>query len=333
MTEASKPRVLVTGCAGFIGMHVADRLLREGAEVLGVDSLNAYYEPQLKQDRLAQLRRHAGFTFEQRDLAAHDDVLRLVADYRPAAILHFAAQAGVRYSVDNPRAYASSNLDGFLAVLEACRHTGVKRLIYASSSSVYGDSATVPFSEAEAADRPVSLYAATKRANELMAHSYAHLYGIEAIGLRLFTVYGAWGRPDMAYYKFTRAILEGRPIDVYNGGRLRRDFTYIDDVVEAVMRLLALARVPTEASDDPPHRVFNVGHQHPVPLADFIGAIERAVGRTAEKHMLGMQPGDVKETWADVSALQAAIGFAPATSLEQGLPRFVRWYRAYYGVE
>lgn len=331
MTPAATPRrVLVTGCAGFIGMHVSDRILRDGGAVLGVDNLNPYYDPQLKRDRLAELRRHRRFAFEQLDLAEHDRVLALARAHAPEAVLHFAAQAGVRYSVENPRAYASSNLDGFLAVLEACRHAGIRRLIYASSSSVYGDSARTPFAEREAADRPVSLYAATKRANELMAHAYAHLYGIAAVGLRLFTVYGPWGRPDMAYFKFSKAILEGRPIEVYNEGRLRRDFTYIDDVVEAIIRLLALPQLaPPEAGV--PHRLFNIGHQHPVPLADFIAAVERAVGRTAQKRMLGMQPGDVKETWADVSALAAAIGFAPATQLAEGLPRFVRWYRAYYG--
>jgi UDP-glucuronate 4-epimerase len=295
----------------------------------------------LKQARLDRLRGHPGFTFEHLDIAEHDRVLALVRAERPACVIHLAAQAGVRYSIENPRAYASSNLDGFLSILEACRHTGVRHLIYASSSSVYGANAKLPFSEHDPADHPVSLYAATKRANELMAHCYAHLYGLPATGLRFFTVYGPWGRPDMAYFKFTQALFEGRPIEVFNHGRMQRDFTYIDDVTEAILRLVDHAQAPQGESAPEaapalaaaPHRVYNIGNHTPVELGRFIEVLEAATGRTAHKRFLPMQPGDVPATYADVADLAAAVGFAPRTPIAVGIPRFVEWYREFYGCD
>lgn len=326
-------RVLVTGAAGFIGYHVAGRLLASGAVVHGVDNFNDYYDVALKERRLAQLDSHRGFAMARVDLADGAAIKREVSLFQPDVIIHLAAQAGVRYSLSNPRAYASSNIDGFLSVLEAARAHPVSHLIYASSSSVYGANTKVPFTETDPVERPVSLYSATKRSNELMARTYAHLFEIPCSGLRFFTVYGPWGRPDMAYYSFTKAILEGRPIDVFNHGKLRRDFTYIDDVVEAIVRLID--RPPDQSlrakigdAETAPHVLYNVGNHTPVDLGAFIATIERAVGREAVKIMKPMQPGDVVETYADVTRLATITGFAPKTPLAEGIARFVAWYRA-----
>jgi UDP-glucuronate 4-epimerase len=333
-------RVIVTGACGFIGYHLAERLLADGIEVLGIDNMNGYYEPRLKQARLERLLGQPGFAFAQRDLAEGRGIVDLMAGFAPDVIVHLAAQAGVRHSIDHPDAYVSSNVTGFLNVLEACRACRVGHLLYASSSSVYGENAKVPFSEHDVADHPVSLYAATKRANELMAHSYAHLFGIPATGVRFFTVYGPWGRPDMAYFKFTRAIAAGEFIDVYNDGRMERDFTYIDDAIAAIRALMGRPPKPDPAFDpmapDPatsrgPHRLYNIGNNRPVPLARFIGAIEHALGRPARQRLLPMQPGDVPRTFADIDALRAAIGFSPSTDIETGIARFVAWYRDFYG--
>jgi UDP-glucuronate 4-epimerase len=334
-------RVLLTGAAGFVGFHVTQALLDAGVEVLGIDNLTPYYDPALKQARLDRLLARNGFSFEQRDIADYDGFEAAFSAFRPQVVVHLGAQAGVRYSLDNPRAYASANLDGFLSVLEACRRHPVQHLVYASSSSVYGANAKVPFSEHDGADHPVSLYAATKRANELMAHSYAHLYGIPTTGLRFFTVYGPWGRPDMAYFKFTKAILEGRPIDVYSEAEMSRDFTYVDDIREAIVKLAGLPPEPDPAFDparpDPataaaPFRVYNIGNHTPVRLDRFIGVVEQACGRPAIKRHLPAQPGDVPATYADVSDLAARTGFSPQTPIEVGIPRFVDWYREFYRV-
>jgi UDP-glucuronate 4-epimerase len=336
MENLSARPVLVTGAAGFIGFHLARRLLDAGCAVVGFDNLNAYYDPRLKRARLEILETHSGFRFVEGDLADRAAVAALFAEIGPRHVAHLAAQAGVRYSLENPFAYADSNLAGFLAILEGCRAVGVAHLVYASSSSVYGGNRKLPFAVSDAVDHPVSLYAATKKANELMAHSYCHLYGFPATGLRFFTVYGRYGRPDMAYWKFTEAIQDGRPIDVYNHGDMGRDFTHVDDVVEALVRLL-----PQPAAPDPdfaperpnpatswaPHRVFNIGAKRPERLLDMIAIIERALGRTAEKRLLPMQPGDVKETAADVADLEAAVDFAPRIGLEAGLTDFVGWWR------
>lgn len=322
-------KTLVTGAAGFIGMHVAEALLRRGEFVVGVDNLNSYYDPQLKHDRLARLQRDARFRFECLDMADREGMQTLLANGGFGRVVHLAAQAGVRQSISDPHAYADSNLEGFLNILEGCRRAQVQRLVYASSSSVYGGSTKLPFSEDDPVDHPVSLYAATKKANELMAHAYSHLYRIPAVGLRFFTVYGPWGRPDMAYYLFTRAILEGKPIDVFNHGRMQRDFTYIDDVVEAVVQLLD--RGPVVAAGAAPHEVFNVGNHEPVELAEFVATIERALGRKATICNLPMQPGDVPVTFADNRRLRDAVGFTPSTPLAAGIERFVDWYRAYRG--
>ena len=339
----SRPkRVLVTGAAGFIGMHVARVLLERGDEVVGIDNLNDYYDVALKQARLDELRPLGGFRFERLDLADTEGMLRCFAQGGFDGVVHLAAQAGVRYSVTHPHAYAQSNLVGFLNVLEGCRQHPVQHLVYASSSSVYGGNARMPFSEDDGVDHPVSLYAATKKANEVMAHSYSHLYGIRTTGLRFFTVYGPWGRPDMGVYKFTRAILAGEPIDVYNEGRMRRDFTYIDDIVEGVVRVLDRPAEPdpdfdrlrpTPSTSTAPYRVLNIGNHEPVPLLEMIAAIERAVGRRAEQRLLPMQPGDVEATYADVSRLaRVSGGFAPATPLQTGIDRFVTWYRRFHAV-
>ena len=329
-------RVLLTGVAGFIGFHLANRLLQSGAIVHGVDNLNDYYDVRLKEARLTAINAPA-FSFTRADIADHEQIGRIFAAFRPEYVVHLAAQAGVRYSLVNPRAYISANIDGFLNILEACRAHPVSHLVYASSSSVYGASTKVPFSESDPADRPLALYGATKRANELMAHSYAHLYRIPATGLRFFTVYGPWGRPDMAYFTFTKAILEGRPIDVYNNGQMRRDFTYIDDVTEAVERVLLHppAPAPSEQSDPAaaaPHAIYNIGNHTSVELERFIAAIEAAVGRKAVRRLLPMQPGDVPATYADVDRLASLVGFAPRTPIEEGITRFVAWYRSFYGV-
>jgi UDP-glucuronate 4-epimerase len=322
-------KVLVTGVAGFIGMFTAEKLLARGDEVLGIDNLNDYYDPQLKQDRLARLQVRPGFDFRRVDIADRDAMEALFAEAGIDRVVHLAAQAGVRYSLKNPHAYAQSNLVGFLNVLEGCRNARIAHLVYASSSSVYGGNTKMPFSESDPVDHPVSLYAATKKSNELMAHAYTHLYGFPATGLRFFTVYGPWGRPDMAYYSFTEAILQGRPIDVFNHGDMKRDFTYIDDIVEGVVRVLD--RVPDAKAGEPLHHVFNIGHHSPVQLMDFIATLERHLGRKAQTRMLPMQPGDVPATYADVDALAKWVGFRPSTSLDEGLGRFAAWYRNYHG--
>jgi UDP-glucuronate 4-epimerase len=333
-------KVLVTGAAGFIGMHVVQRLAARGDVVVGLDNLNAYYEPALKAARLAQLDGLPGFRFEKLDLVDRPALDALFEREGFDAVVHLAAQAGVRYSIDNPLAYGDSNLSGFLNVLEACRHHPVAHLVYASSSSVYGGNAKMPFSESDSVDHPVSLYAATKKANELMAHAYSHLYGIPTTGLRFFTVYGPWGRPDMAYYSFTRDMLGGTPIAVFNQGRMLRDFTYIDDIVDGVVAVLDKPATPDPdfdpmapgaGSSRAPYRVFNIGNQDPVALAEFIATIERALGVEAIKEYKPMQPGDVVATHADVSALTAWTGVAPHTSLTVGIGHFVEWFKRYYG--
>ncbi|EFH10444.1 SDR family NAD(P)-dependent oxidoreductase [Pseudoroseomonas cervicalis] len=329
-------RVLVTGAAGFIGAALAQRLLAAGADVTGVDVLTDYYDPALKQTRLQRLRAQPGFRFRQLDIAEPGALAAVWAEARPDYVMHLAAQAGVRYSLDHPRAYTSANVDGFLEVLEAARHHPVRHLIYASSSSVYGANTKVPFQERDAVEQPVSLYAATKRANELMAQTYAHLYRLPVTGLRFFTVYGPLGRPDMAYWKFTRALFAGEPIPLYDGGRLWRDFTYIDEIVEAIARLAvappATPEEPGRISPSVPHRLFNIGNDSPVMVNDVVALLERFTGREAIRQELPMQPGDVERTWADVSLLRAAIGFAPSTPLEVGLERFVTWYRNHHGL-
>jgi len=332
-------KVLVTGAAGFIGSTVTLRLLARGDEVIGLDNLNDYYEVQLKLDRLARLTPHPRFRFVKLDVADRAGMEALFAADKFDRVIHLAAQAGVRYSLKNPHAYIDSNVVGFMNVLEGCRHNNVAHLVYASSSSVYGGNTRMPFSEHDSVDHPVSMYAATKKANELMAHTYSHLFGLPTTGLRFFTVYGPWGRPDMALFLFTKAILEGRPIDVFNHGKMQRDFTYVDDIVEGVIRVLDRAAAPNPAyraeAPDPgtsnaPFRVFNIGNHNPVPLMDFIGCIEEALGRTAEKNLLPLQDGDVPATYADVDSLQEWVGFSPATDIRTGIGRFVAWYREYY---
>ena len=332
--------ILVTGAAGFIGCEVALRLLEAGKSVIGLDNLNPYYPVKLKEDRLARLTPHARFSFERMDLADRDGIAGLFARHRFAHVVHLGAQAGVRYSIENPHAYADSNLVGFLNILEGCRAAESAHLVYASSSSVYGGSRDIPFRTEANADHPVSLYAATKKANELMAHSYADLYALPATGLRFFTVYGDWGRPDMAYWLFTDAILKGRPIKVFNHGNMMRDFTHVDDIVESILRLIPRAPGPDPDFDRKalvpgrswaPHRVFNIGASGAERLMDLIGLIEDATGREAVKEFLPMQPGDVEATFADVSALEAETGFAPQIRLSEGIPRFVRWYREWTG--
>ncbi|HEX7120823.1 MAG TPA: NAD-dependent epimerase [Gemmatimonadaceae bacterium] len=333
--------VLVTGAAGFIGFHLAQRLLADGHQVIGVDNLNEYYDPSLKAARLRQLQRDPRFTFVRLDLSDREATARFFADTRPARVAHLAAQAGVRYSLNHPHAYADSNLTGMLSVLEGCRHQRVSHLVFASTSSVYGANPDLPFSEHHGVDHPVSLYAATKRAGELMAHAYSHLFGLPVTSLRFFTVYGPWGRPDMALFLFTRAILEGRPIEVFSHGHAERDFTYVDDVVEAFVRVLARApaaapeaveRLRDPASSTAPFRIYNIGQQQPVSVMHLIDVLERALGRTAEKRFLPDQPGDVRVTHADASDLARDTGFAPRIPVEEGIPRFVAWYREFYGV-
>ncbi len=332
-------KVLVTGAAGFIGMHTSLRLLERGDTVVGLDNLNDYYDPQLKRDRLARLTPHPNFRFVLMDVADRAAIEKLFAEEKFDRVVHLAAQAGVRYSLINPHAYIESNIVGFTNILEGCRHTQVQHLVYASSSSVYGGNEKMPFSESDSVDHPVSLYAATKKANELMAHTYSHLYGLPTTGLRFFTVYGPWGRPDMALFLFTKAILEGRPIDVFNYGKMQRDFTYVDDIVEGVIRILDRPAEPNTNFDpkspDPataraPYRVFNIGNQGPVELMAFVEAIEAALGQRAEKNLLPIQPGDVPATYADVSALTAWTNHRPATAIEAGVASFVKWYRGYY---
>ncbi len=337
MTDA----ILVTGAAGFIGMHVAEKLLEAGHRVLGIDNLNDYYDPALKEARLERLKPHDSFTFLRCDVADRPAMSRLFAEYPITHAVHLAAQAGVRYSLENPHAYVDANLVGFVNILEGCRHRGVRHLVYASSSSVYGGNTRMPFSEKDNVDHPISLYATTKKANERMAHTYSHLYGLPTTGLRFFTVYGPWGRPDMALFIFTKAILEGRSIPLYNEGRMKRDFTYIDDVAEAVVRCVFKPATPDPTFDpaapDPatssaPWRVFNIGNHTPVELERFVMLIEEATGRRAERKLEPMQPGDVPATYADVSRLKTWIGFEPSTPIEEGIPRFVAWYRDFYDV-
>jgi UDP-glucuronate 4-epimerase len=321
-------KILVTGAAGFIGLHVAQNLLARGDHVLGIDNLNDYYAPQLKHDRLAQLLPHPNFRFERVDIADGDALFALFRRERFERVVHLAAQAGVRHSITQPLVYGQSNLVGFLNILEACRQHQVGHLVYASSSSVYGGNVKMPFAEDDRVDSPVSLYAATKRANELMAYSYSHLYRMPMTGLRFFTVYGPWGRPDMAYFSFTRDILAGQAIKVFNHGRMSRDFTYIDDIVAGLVG--ALDKPPPDPADAPPHRVFNIGNHHPEPLLDLIACIEQATGCKAVLQFLPMQDGDVTATYADVHRLEQLVGFAPTTPLRVGIERFVDWYRGYH---
>ncbi|MBN2809755.1 MAG: NAD-dependent epimerase [Deltaproteobacteria bacterium] len=332
--------ILVTGAAGFIGFHVSLRLLAEGREVVGLDNLNDYYDVALKKDRLAILCRHKNFTFVKLDLMNGEGMEKLFREAAFDQVINLAAQAGVRYSLENPKAYVDSNLSGFLNILEGCRHNRVEHLIYASSSSVYGLNTRMPFSVHDNVDHPVSLYAASKKANELMAHAYSHLYGMPVTGLRFFTVYGPWGRPDMALFLFTKAILAGEPIKVFNQGLMQRDFTYIDDIVEGIVRLLShlpeADRNWNGADPDPgtspaPYRLYNIGNHSPVKLLDFIDILERKLGRKAKQELLPMQPGDVPATYADIVDLQSAVGFSPHTTLEQGIGKFIDWYRDYYG--
>ena len=333
--------VLVTGTAGFIGYHVAERLLARGDDVVGFDVVNDYYDVRLKEARLHRLMRYDGYRHVRADLADAGRVEGTFADAQPTHVIHLAAQAGVRYSLTNPSAYVQSNLVGFANVLEACRRHEVKHLTYASSSSVYGANTAMPFSVADNVDHPLSLYAASKKANEAMAHTYAHLFGLPTTGLRFFTVYGPWGRPDMAYFKFAKAILEGSPIDVYNNGDMRRDFTYVDDVVEGVIRVNDRpaapdpdwdGAAPNPATSRAPWRIYNVGNHTPVELMRLIELLEEAFGRKAIKVLLPMQPGDVPATYADVADLERDVGFAPSTSIEEGIARFATWYRGHYRV-
>ena len=331
-------KFLVTGAAGFIGFHTCKRLLEAGHEVVGLDNMNDYYDVNLKQARLDLLQSPL-FRFHKIDLADREGSARLFANEKFNRVIHLAAQAGVRYSLENPFAYADANLIGYLNILEGCRHNNVEHLLYASSSSVYGLNRKMPFSTEDSVDHPVSLYAATKKANELMAHTYSHLYGIPTTGLRFFTVYGPWGRPDMALFKFTKAMLEGKSIDVYNYGKMKRDFTYIDDIVEAVVRMQDIIPQPnpewtvetgSPADSSAPYRVYNIGNSSPVELMDYITALEEALGMVAEKNMMPIQPGDVLETSADTRPLYDAVGFRPQTTVRQGVKNFVDWYKAYY---
>lgn len=325
--------LLVTGVAGFIGFHLCQRLLDRGDTVIGIDNINDYYDVSLKHARLDQLNGREGFTFKQLDLADREGMNQLFAEGNFERVAHLAAQAGVRYSLKNPYAYLDSNLVGFLNILEGCRHSQIQHLVYASSSSVYGANKKIPFSVEDNVDYPVSLYAATKKANELIAHSYSHLYNIPSTGLRFFTVYGPWGRPDMAMFIFTKAILENKPIDVFNYGKMQRDFTYIDDIVEGVIR--TLDRIP-QSGENPqttaPYKVYNIGNNQPVELLHLIEVLEAALGKPAIKNFMPIQPGDVPMTYADVDALIQDVDFQPNTSIEVGVQRFVEWYRSYYQV-
>lgn len=334
-------KILVTGAAGFIGFYVSKKLLEQGFEVVGLDNLNDYYDVNLKYARLKQLEGTPGFRFVRMELSDREEIAALFGAEKFDSVVNLAAQAGVRYSLENPYAYIDSNISGFINILEGCRHSGVKHLAYASSSSVYGANTAMPFSVHHNVDHPVSLYAATKKANELMAHTYSSLYGLPTTGLRFFTVYGPWGRPDMALFLFTKAIMEGRPIDVFNHGKMQRDFTFIDDIVEGIVRVLA--RVPqgnggwSGATPDPgtsyaPYRIYNIGNNNPVELLRFIEVLEDALGKKATKNLLPLQAGDVPATYADVDDLMQDVGFKPATSIEEGVARFVKWYRGYYEV-
>ncbi|PLD06459.1 NAD-dependent epimerase [Klebsiella pneumoniae] len=331
-------KFLVTGAAGFIGFHVSKRLLNDGHQVVGIDNINDYYDVKLKESRLEQLE-SPSFTFYKLDLADRDGMAKVFETEQFERVIHLAAQAGVRYSLENPYAYADSNLTGYLNILEGCRHNKVQHLLYASSSSVYGLNRKMPFSTDDSVDHPVSLYAATKKANELMAHTYSHLYSIPTTGLRFFTVYGPWGRPDMALFKFTKAMLEGKSIDVYNYGKMKRDFTYIDDIVEAIVRIQDVIPQPdpewtveegSPATSSAPYRVYNIGNSSPVELMDYINALEQALGLEAKKNMMPIQPGDVLNTSAETQALYKTIGFKPETPVQQGVKNFVDWYKEYY---
>jgi len=332
-------KILVTGAAGFIGFHLSKRLLERGDEVVGLDNLNNYYDVELKRTRLARLEKHHHFRFFKLDLADRDSIAELFAREKINKVVNLAAQAGVRYSIENPYAYVDSNLVGFVNLLEGCRHHKIEHFVFASSSSVYGLNTKMPFSVHDNVDHPISLYAATKKANELMAHTYAHLYGLPTTGLRFFTVYGPWGRPDMALFKFTKAIIEDKPIDVYNYGKMRRDFTYIDDIIEGVVRVLDKVPVanPTWSSDLPdpssspaPYRLYNIGNNNPVELMHYIEVLEKTLGKKAEKNMLPMQAGDVSATYADVNDLETDVGFKPKTTIEAGIKNFIEWYKQYY---
>ena len=335
-------RILVTGAAGFIGARLSERLLARGDEVIGIDNLNDYYDPTLKEARLARLTPHPKFEFHRLDIAERAAMLRAFASIKPQRVVNLAAQAGVRYSLENPHAYVDANVVGFVNVLEGCRAVGVEHLVYASTSSVYGANTRMPFSVHDNVDHPLSLYAATKKANELMAHTYSALFGLPTTGLRFFTVYGPWGRPDMSLFMFTKKILEGEPIDVFNYGNHRRDFTYVDDIVEGVIRTLDHVATPDPdwRSDAPdpataaaPYRLYNIGANAPVPLMDFIGALEECLGLEAKKNFLPLQAGDVPDTYADVSALVADVGYKPATPIKVGIANFVSWYKEYYGIK
>ncbi len=333
-------RILVTGAAGFIGYHAAQALLARGDSVIGLDNLNDYYDVRLKQARLDRLSPHPGFTFAHLDLADRAGIERLFGVHRPERVVHLGAQAGVRYSLENPHVYVQSNVVGTLNVLEGCRAHGVSHLVLASTSSIYGANTRLPFSESDNVDHPISLYAATKKSTELMAHTYAHLYGVPVSGLRFFTVYGPWYRPDMALFKFTKAILAGQPIDIYNEGRHARDFTYIDDVIDGVLAVLDRPAAPDPswsserpdpATSNAPYRLYNIGNNQPVALMDMVAHLEQALGRTAIKRFLPQQPGDIARTWADIERLAGDVGFRSSTPIQTGIESFVRWYRDYYG--
>jgi UDP-glucuronate 4-epimerase len=341
MSDLMKKPILITGAAGFIGFHLAKRLLDDGHGVIGMDNLNDYYDPAFKEKRLVILDNYPRFEFTKMDLASEAGMATLFSNYGFGVVVHLAAQAGVRYSIENPSAYIKSNIVGHLNVLEGCRHEGVGHLVYASSSSVYGANTSMPFSVHDNVDHPVSLYAATKKSDELMSHSYSHLYGLPTTGLRFFTVYGPWGRPDMALFKFTKNILAGEPIDVFNYGNHRRDFTYIDDIVEGVVRVMAKPPEgnadwsgdnPDPATSKAPWKVYNIGNNQPVELMRYIEVIEDCLGKKAEKNMLPLQPGDVPDTYADVDALVEDVGYKPNTTIEDGIKRFVDWYREFHGV-
>lgn len=335
-------KILITGAAGFIGYHLSKKLLDDSYQIIGIDNLNAYYDPSLKQSRLEILGKYNNFNFHKVDLKNKVAVDNIFETYQPTCVINLAAQAGVRYSIENPYAYIDSNLTGFMNILEACRNYPVDHLLYASSSSVYGGNKVAPFSTNHNVDHPVSLYAATKKSNELMAHTYSHLYGIPTTGLRLFTVYGPYGRPDMAYFSFTKDILAGKPIKVFNHGKMERDFTYIDDIVEGIVKLIDKVPIANKEWDESkdnlstsfaPYKIYNIGNNNPAQLMRFISALESAIGKEAEKVYMDMQPGDVLRTYADVSALERDINFKPSTSIEDGLMKFVKWYEEYYEVE
>lgn len=340
MTSHAGKKVLVTGAAGFIGMHTSLRLLARGDEVVGLDNLNDYYDVSLKEARLARLQAQSGFRFVRADVADTTSLLKLFAGEHFDGVVHLAAQAGVRHSLVNPHAYVQSNLAGFVNILEGCRHGRVGHLVYASSSSVYGGNTKLPFSEHDSVDHPISLYAATKKSNELMAHTYSHLFGLPTTGLRFFTVYGPWGRPDMALFLFAKSILQGLPIDVFNHGEMVRDFTYVDDIVEGVLRTLDKSATtnpeydqesPDAATSNAPYRIFNIGNNQPIRLMDYVAALESALGKRATKRLLPMQPGDVQATYADTVLLNQWVSFKPSTSVTEGVARFVEWFLAYYG--